>query len=86
MIKALRRRFENEAVIQANLQHPHILQAIDILDGNELAIVMALVKGPTLEAHVLDEMKGALGPERVLAVMKPVLEQILAILMTAVAR
>lgn len=72
----VRRRFENEALIQHKLRHPHILEAMDILEDESLAIVMALVEGPTLEEHVLDELAGGVSAARVLAVMKPVLEAV----------
>ncbi len=43
-------RFENEAQMIANLQHPHILPVIDFgREGQNIYIVMQLVRGGSLD-------------------------------------
>jgi serine/threonine-protein kinase len=69
-------RFRTEAVIQAKLQHPHIVTVLDFVDdGERLAIVQEFVAGQPLDellrtkgaqpsgwaARVLDQVAGALG-------------------------
>ncbi|MEX2659210.1 MAG: protein kinase [Acidimicrobiales bacterium] len=60
-------RFRQEAVAAARLSHPHIVALFDTCsDGDTEAIVMELVRGPTLR-EVLDE-EGQLPPARVIAI------------------
>jgi tRNA A-37 threonylcarbamoyl transferase component Bud32 len=52
-------RFEQEARVVAQLQHPNIVTAYDFsADGNQLVLVMELLEGETVEAWV--QRKGAL--------------------------
>ena len=62
-------RFEREAVAAANLRHPNIAEATDFgkTPDGALYLVMEFVEGTTLR-HVLHE-KGALPPERALAIL-----------------
>ncbi len=60
-------RFKREAVAAARLSHPHIVALFDTCsDGGTEAIVMELVRGSTLRAH-LDE-QGPMSPAQVIAV------------------
>ena len=60
-------RFKREAVAAARLSHPHIVALFDTCsDGATEAIVMELVRGSTLRAH-LDE-HGAMSAAQVVAV------------------
>ncbi|MBA3303027.1 MAG: serine/threonine protein kinase, partial [Acidimicrobiia bacterium] len=60
-------RFKREAVAAARLSHPNIVSLFDTCsDGGTEAIVMALVRGSTLRAH-LDEA-GPMSPGQVIAV------------------
>ncbi|MDQ3384699.1 MAG: protein kinase [Actinomycetota bacterium] len=60
-------RFKREAVSAARLSHPNIVSLFDTCsDGGTEAIVMALVRGSTLRAH-LDEA-GPMSPGQVIAV------------------
>lgn len=73
----VKERFQNEALIQANLTHTNIVRATDFIYEAErgvLGIVMDHVAGPSLEAHLYDEMGGAMSLPRIGAVMLPVLD------------
>ena len=49
----MRRRFLEEAIIQANLRHPHIVSVSDVLDDPPLcAIFMEYVDGSSLDKHL----------------------------------
>ena len=50
---SLRRRFLSEALVQANIDHPGIVRATDIVDDDTcLAIVMDYVDGESLDQHL----------------------------------
>jgi hypothetical protein len=62
--EAVLTRFRREAVAAARLSHPHIVSIYDTCGGGDYeAIVMELVRGPTLR-DVLDQSNGALAPRR----------------------
>lgn len=49
----MRRRFLEEAIIQANLRHPHIVSVSDVLDDPPLcAIFMEYIDGSSLDRHL----------------------------------
>ena len=49
----MRRRFVEEAIIQANLNHPNIVKVVDVLDEPPLsAIFMEYVEGTSLDRHL----------------------------------
>ncbi len=49
----MRRRFLEEAIIQANLRHPHIVSVSDVLDDPPLcAIFMEYIDGSSLDKHL----------------------------------
>ena len=74
----VRARFANEALIQANIVHPHIVRALDALEETGfLAIVMDYVDGGDLHGH-LQAHGGKLGLAQVLAIMDPVLDAVAA--------
>lgn len=60
-------RFEREARVLANLQHPNVVSVFDVgTDAEDRFIVMELVEGPTLR-DVLDEEE-RLKPDRAVAI------------------
>lgn len=59
----IRGRFLDEARVQAQLQHPHIVRVTDILAGPGVAgIVMDLVRGGTLADWIAARAAAGLGP------------------------
>ena len=73
----VRERFRNEALIQANLEHPNIVRALDIVeDGEFFGIVVEYVQGPSLEDHIAGEVRGPSELSRVIEVMGPVIEAV----------
>jgi serine/threonine protein kinase len=67
----VRTRFRNEALIQAKLDHPHIVRAVDLLESEDLfGIIIEYVDGPSLEEHLAQE--GALSAQRAVAILDPV--------------
>ena len=68
---AFRERFRHEGLIQAKLDHPHIVTVIEAgeLEGH-LFIAMRLVRGPTFA----DLIAGGLEPERALRLLGRVAE------------
>ena len=74
--EGVRRRFVNEALIQANILHPHIVRALDAVeDGPLLAIVMDYVDGPDLDAY-LRQRGGRLTWPAAVALLEPVLDAV----------
>ena len=72
----VRVRFQQEAYVQANLKHPSIVRALDVVeDGELLAVVMDWVEGPSLEEHLL-EIGGRLSLPQLWVVMEPVLDAV----------
>lgn len=70
----IRERFHNEARIQANLEHPNIVRALDSLeDGGHLAIVMEYAQGSDLEAHIV-ECGGRVPLRRAFDLLDPVMD------------
>ncbi len=64
-------RLRREAAILADLDHPHIVRVIDVLDaGSDVAIVMSLARGGSL--HDLLAERGRLDPGATVAVLAPV--------------
>ena len=73
----VRTRFQQEAYVQANLKHPSIVNVTDMVVGEEnLAIVMELVDGPSLEQVLAEERSGPWTLEQTMVVMKPVLDAV----------
>jgi len=73
----VRTRFAQEAYVQAQLEHPGIVAVQDFVDHEgQLAIVMRLVQGPSLEQVMGQELPGPWPVERVRQVMLPVLEAV----------
>jgi len=69
--RADRARLEREAAVLAELDHPHIVRLVEVLDDGEgVAIVMELAAGGSLDA-VLAE-RGRLAPGEVAAVAAPI--------------
>src|SRR5512139_1838064 len=51
-------RFEREAKNIATLRHPNIVQVYDFdIEGQTPYIVMELIEGPTLDAHLADHQR-----------------------------
>jgi serine/threonine protein kinase len=72
----VRRRFEQEAYVQAQLEHPHIVRVQDFVqEGNTLAIVMDFVKGPSLAQYIAG-LKGPLPVDALMHIMDPVIEAV----------
>lgn len=71
----IRDRFRTEAVIQANLEHPNIVRALDSVESDsELAIIMEFVQGSDMQ-RLLDQEGGRPLPlVRVHALLDPVLD------------
>jgi serine/threonine protein kinase len=69
----LLRRFQNEARLTSNLDHPNLVRSVDfgLLDGNQPFMVMDFVDGPTL-ARVLKE-RGKVSIETARKIFIPVL-------------
>lgn len=64
-------RLRREAAILAELDHPHIVRVLDVLDaGADVAIVMSLARGGSL--HDLLEERGRLTAGQTVAVLAPV--------------
>lgn len=68
-------RFRREGLIQANLKHPNVVRATDIIDGQGmLGLVMEFIEGEDLEERI-----GRIGPMPPLAVweiLQPVCEAV----------
>jgi serine/threonine-protein kinase len=63
-------RFKKEAQIIARLEHPHILPVYDFAsDGNTAYLVMKLVQGSSLTAHIT---RNGMKPEKVMRVLDAV--------------
>ena len=72
--KSLVGRFEQEARVQANLQHPNIVRVHDFIRQDEIcAMVMEYVPGQTLE-QLIHNHTGPMTEQRIEAVMLPVLD------------
>ncbi len=64
-------RLRREASVLAELDHPHIIRVIDVLDdGDGLAIVMSLARGGSLQDLLAE--RGRLDPGATVAVLAPV--------------
>lgn len=73
--EVIRTRFIDEGRIQQMLSHPNIVDVYDVLESQDLlGIVMELVEGPTLQAHL--EQHGTMSTETILRLMLPVLSAI----------
>ena len=71
----VRQRFQQEAYVQANLKHPNIVRATDMLVTDEvLGIVMELVEGPSLEDLLQDEANERWTVDEMLSIMIPVMD------------
>jgi hypothetical protein len=69
-------RFKSEAVIQAKLNHPHIVSVLDFLaDEPYLAMVMEHVEGVTL-SRLIEESRGPVPVERAVRLMDQVLSAV----------
>jgi len=69
-----RHRFEQEAFVQRQLDHPNIVKVIDVVDiGPTLAMILEYVEGPTMETW-LGEHPGPKSESEAMEIMKPVLE------------
>jgi serine/threonine protein kinase len=76
-LRRLKSRFEKEAYIQSQLDHPGIVKIYDyIVDEQTYYIVMEYVEGRSL-AHLLREEKGGLPLARALDIFEQVLEAII---------
>lgn len=68
-------RFRSEAVIQAKLNHPHIVRVLDfVADQALLAIVMEHVEGVALDQVLA--LEGPLAPPRAVRIMDQVLQAV----------
>ncbi len=64
-------RLRDEAAVLAELDHPHIMRVLDVLDdGDDVAIVMPLARGGSLRDLLAE--RGSLTPGQVVAVLAPV--------------
>lgn len=64
-------RLRDEATILADLDHPHIVRVLDVLDDDgDVAIVMQLARGGSLEDLLAE--RGTLDPGQVVAILAPV--------------
>jgi len=55
----VRQRFEQEAMLQANLEHPNIVRVTDFLTSDtDVALVMDFVAGPSLDLVLEEEQPG----------------------------
>ena len=71
----VRLRFQQEAYVQAQLDHPSVVNVQDlIIDGTTLAIVMDFVDGPDLSVVLEEEAPGPWNQDNVAAVMEPLLD------------
>lgn len=72
---SVRQRFQQEAYVQAQLQHDHIVRVIDLVDApGGLAIVMDLVPGLSFEAVLAHERPGPWAAADVITVLRPVVD------------
>lgn len=72
----LRRRFENEALIQANLLHPNVVRVLDSFSQDDhLGLVMDRIEGPALH-QMLANRGHPLSPREVVDVLGPVMQAI----------
>jgi len=70
---SIRKRFENEAKIMADLEHPNIVKILDYIEkDNLLAIVMELLQGQTLTDYI--KRKGALNKSEINKIFLQVLD------------
>jgi len=68
-----RHRFQQEAYVQHQLDHPNIVKVHDVIDvGQSIGIVMEYVEGPTLEAW-LKANTGVKSEAEVMMLMAPVI-------------
>ena len=68
----IRHRFENEARIMAELNHPNIVNIIDYVDNDiVLAIVMEFLQGVTLTDYI--RSKGKLSKQEIIQIFKQIL-------------
>jgi serine/threonine protein kinase len=71
----VRHRFEQEAYVQAQLKHANIVSVSDmVVEGKNLALVMELIDGPSMEAVLSEERPGPWPLEDAIAVFRPVVE------------
>jgi len=72
-----RTRFAQEAYVQAQLAHPHIVAVRDFFDQDgTLGIVMSLVEGPSLEDVMAAELPGSWSLPDIRHAMLPVIEAV----------
>jgi len=72
----LMERFEQEARVQANLEHPNIAQVTDFITDNiNYAIVIEYVPGMTL-SEILEDSGGPMSTEEIKQFMLPVLDAV----------
>ncbi len=73
----VRERFRQEAHVQANLSHPHIVRVSDFIDDHQsLGIVMDLVEGPSLEQVLTDRGAQPWSLAEMWKVMGPVVDAV----------
>lgn len=73
--EGVRSRFRREGLIQANLEHPHIVRAIDLIEEpGVLGLVVELVEGQPLDAYLAE--RSALDAREVQAILEPVFDAI----------
>ncbi|MEZ4392951.1 MAG: serine/threonine-protein kinase [Polyangiales bacterium] len=66
----VRARFAREGVAASKLRHPHVVDVSDFAaEGDDLFLVMELLEGESLEAHLA---RGPMTPARIASVMLPV--------------
>jgi serine/threonine protein kinase len=71
----VRHRFEQEAYVQAQLEHPNIVRVSDmVVEDRNLALVMELIEGPSLETVLTEQKPGPWALDEALALFKPILE------------
>lgn len=71
---SLRERFKQEALTQGHLIHPNIVRVTDFVEGDDAAIVMELVRGPSL-ARLIETIRPVPWAEsEVLGMLVPVME------------
>ena len=73
--ETMRHRFEQEAYVQKELNHPNIVNVVDLVHAHgTLGLAMDLVEGSTLHELITDERAGPWSNDESMTLMAPILE------------